>query len=261
MPVALVNPWRVRRFGEGFGELAETDPIDARILARYAQQARQRPSVHRSPEQREMALLARRRRQRVDTIVAEKNRLEHAEAWIRRDIQSLIVVLERRVAKLDRQLDRLIAADPEKQVVAKRLQTAACVGPGIARMLVAELPELGTLDRRQIAALVGVAPFARDSGRKRGTRWIRAGRPAPRTALHLAAVNGARFNPMLRCFYERLIGAGKPPKLAFIALARKLLTILNAMIRDNVDWQTIPAQKLDRTTVACWAGVTRSSAE
>ena len=104
-------------------------------------------------------------------------------------------------------------------------------------MLIAELPELGALDRRQIAALVGVAPFARDSGRKQRTRWIRAGRAAPRTALYLAAMNGARFNPVLRRFYARLIDAGKPPKLALIALARKLLTILNAMIRDGVDWQ------------------------
>jgi len=183
-----------------------------------------------------MSHLARRRRQLVAMIVAEKNRLENADPCIRRDLKTLIQILERRVAKLDVRLDRIIAAHREKRELAERLQTAPCVGPGIARTLVAELPEIGTLGRRQIAALVGVAPFARDSGRKQGTRWIRAGRAAPRTALYLAAMNGARFNPVLRRFYQRLIEAGKPPKLALIALARKLLTILNAMVRDRTNW-------------------------
>jgi transposase len=237
VPVAHVNPWRVRRFGEGLGQLAKTDPIDARILARFADQARPNPTAPKSPVQRELGHLTRRRRQLIAMIVAEKNRLENADPSIRRDIQSLVQVLERRVAKLDQRLDGIIHADSEKHQLAERLQTAPCVGPGIARTLIAELPELGALDRRQIAALVGVAPFARDSGRKQGTRWIRAGRAAPRTALYLAAMNGARFNPVLRGFYQRLIQAGKPPKLALIALARKLLTILNAMVRDSKNWQ------------------------
>lgn len=237
VPVALVNPWRVRRFAEGLGELAKTDPIDARLLARFADQARPAPTAPKSPEQRETGHLARRRRQLITMIVAEKNRLEHADACVRRDLQTLIQILERRVAKLDDRLDPAIHADVEKRELAERLQSAPCVGPGIARTLIAELPELGALDRRQIAALVGVAPYARDSGRKQGARWIRAGRAAPRTALYLAALNGARFNPVLRRFYTRLIEAGKPPKLALIALARKLLTILNAMARDRSDWQ------------------------
>jgi transposase len=237
VPVALVNPWRVRRFGEGLGELAKTDAIDARLLARFAEQVRPTATAPRSPEEREISHLARRRRQLVAMIVAEKARLENADPCVRRDLKSLIQVLERRVAKLDTRLDRIIDAHREKREIAERLQTAPCVGPGIARTLIAELPELGTLSRRQVAALVGVAPFARDSGRKQGTRWIRAGRAAPRTALYLAAMNGARFNPVLRRFYARLVDAGKPPKLALIALARKLLIILNAMVRDRADWR------------------------
>ena len=170
-------------------------------------------------------------------IVAEKSRLDTASSVIRRDIQSLVGVLERRVIKLDGKIDAAIAADPEKSENHERLQSAPSVGPGVARALIVDLPELGALGRREIASLVGLAPFARDSGRKTGQRRIRAGRSAPRTALYLAAMNGARFNPVLRPMYERMIAAGKPPKVAFIALARKLLTILNAMVRDGTNWE------------------------
>jgi len=237
MPVALVNPWRVRRFGEGLGVLAKTDPLDARVLALFGERAQPAKRPLPGPRQRELADLVRRRRQLITIIVAEKSRLETASKTIRRDIESVVKMLERRVSKLDQKIDAAIAADPERTDTFERLQTVPSVGPGVARALVIDLPELGSLGRRQIASLVGVAPFARDSGKKSGYRRIRAGRAAPRTALYLAAMNGARFNPVLKAMYERMIEAGKPPKVALIALARKLLTILNAMVRDGRDWQ------------------------
>jgi transposase len=188
-----------------------------------------------------MADLVSRRRQLIAMIVAEKSRLDSASPIIKRDIQSLVRILERRVQKLDGRIDVAIADDPETSETRTLLETAPSVGPGVARTLVVDLPELGALGRREIASLVGVAPYAKDSGRKRGVRRIRGGRTGPRTALYLAAMNGARFNPVLKAFYLRLREAGKPPKLAFIALARKLLTILNAMVRDRTTWRKATA--------------------
>lgn len=237
LPVVLVNPWRVRRFGQGLGVLAKTDPIDARILALYGERARPARRPLPGPRQRRMADLVRRRRQLIAMVVAEKSRLDTASPAIRRDIQAVVKVLEKHVAKLDERIDAAIAADSEKAENRDRLQSAPSVGPGVARALLVDLPELGALGRRQISSLVGLAPFANDSGRKTGKRSIRAGRSGPRSALYLAAMNGSRFNPVLKAFYTRLIAAGKPPKLAFIALARKLLSILNAMVRDGTTWQ------------------------
>jgi transposase len=237
LPVILVNPWRVRRFGEGLGILAKTDSIDARVLALYGERAEPPQRAIPGPRQREMAALVRRRRQLIAMTVAEKNRLENASSVVRRDIQALVKVLKRRVVKLDERIDGAIADDPTKAEIRERLESAPCVGPGIARALIVDLPELGTLGRRQIASLVGIAPFANDSGKMSGHRRIRAGRSGPRTALYLAAMNGSRFNPVLKAMYERLRAAGKPPKVAFIAIARKLLTILNAMVRDATNWK------------------------
>lgn len=236
LPVILVNPWRVRRFGEGLGILAKTDPLDARVLAVFGERARPPRSPLPGARQRELADLARRRRQLIAMIVAEKNRLEPSSKTIARDIKSLVQILERRVVKVDEKIGELIAEDAARAENWKRLQTAPSVGPAVARTLIIDLPELGSLGRRQIASLVGIAPFAKDSGKKSGYRRIRAGRAAPRTAMYLAAMNGARFNPVLKAMHERMIAAGKPPKVALIALARKLLTILNAMVRDGTDW-------------------------
>jgi transposase len=237
LPVVLVNPWRVRRFSEGMGVLAKTDPVDARILALFGERARPPRRPLPGPTQRQLADLIRRRRQLIAMVTAEKNRLDTATAVIKRDINALVKILERRVAKIDERIDTAIASDPEKAENWERLQTTPSVGPGVARALIIDLPELGSLGRKQIASLVGLAPFAKDSGRKAGHRRIRAGRSAPRTALYLAAMNAARFNPTLKPVYDRMIAAGKPPKVAFIALARKLLTILNAMVRDGTTWQ------------------------
>jgi len=234
LPVVVVNPWRVRRFGEGLGKLAKTDRIDAQLLALFGERAN--PPIRALSRGPETALIARRR-QLIEMLVAERNRLGLATKAVRREIASLIRILERRIVRLDHQIDGLLQADPERRETNAILQSAPSVGPGVARTLLVDLPELGRLSPKQIASLVGLAPFARDSGRKKGQRSVRAGRAAPRTALYLAAMNGARFNPVLRSFYERLRAAGKPPKLAFIALAQKLLTILNAMVRDRAPWR------------------------
>lgn len=239
LPVVLVNPWRVRRFGEGLGVLAKTDQLDARILALYGERAMPESRPVPGPRERAMADLVRRRRQLISMIVAEKNRLETTSKAIRKDIEGVVSILERRVAKLDEKIDQAIQADDEKAELWSRLLSVPSVGPGVARALIVDLPELGQLSRRQISSLVGLAPFAKDSGRKSGVRRIRAGRAAPRSALYLAAMNGARFNPVLKPMYERLLEAGKPKKVALIAIARKLLTILNAMARDRKDWAKV----------------------
>jgi transposase len=237
LPVLVVKPWQVRRLGEGLGILAKTDSIDAHVLALFGERAAPPLRPISGPEERQMANLVQRRRQLIAMIVADKNRLEHATCMVRRDILALIKVLERRVMKLDDCIDAAIAADATKAEIRRRLEAVPCIGPGIARVLIVELPELGTLGRKQIASLVGIAPFANDSGKKSGHRRIRAGRSGPRTALYLAAMNASRFNPVLKPMYERLLAAAKPPKVAYIAIARKLLTILNAMVRDGTNWQ------------------------
>ena len=241
LPVVQVNPVRVRRFAEGMGVLAKNDALDARVLALFGEKAEPMQRPQRSARQRLLTDLAVRRRQLIGMITAEKNRLEHARGWARRDVQSLLRVLEGRVERLDQEIDRVVGQDPKQRGDFERLQTVPGVGPKVARTLVIDLPELGTLDRRRIASLVGVAPYARDSGQKCGSRSIHGGRSAPRTALYLAAMVGSRFNPELAGMKRRLQAAGKPPKVILIAIARKLLTILNALVRDQTEWKTVPA--------------------
>ena len=241
LPVVQVNPVRVRRVAEGMGVLAKNDALDARVLALFGEKAEPMQRPQRSARQRLLTDLAVRRRQLIGMITAEKNRLEHARGWARRDVQSLLRVLEGRVERLDQEIDRVVGQDPKQRGDFERLQTVPGVGPKVARTLVIDLPELGTLDRRRIASLVGVAPYARDSGQKCGSRSIHGGRSAPRTALYLAAMVGSRFNPELAGMKRRLQAAGKPPKVILIAIARKLLTILNALVRDQTEWKTVPA--------------------
>jgi transposase len=234
--VALVNPWRVRRFGEGLGLLAKTDSIDARLLARFARQVAPSETAPRSPEKRRLSTYTSRRRQLIAMIVAEKARLENAEPWSRQSIDDVVRLLERRVAKIDALIDEVIARDDGLRANRDLIQSVPCVGPGITRTLLVELPELGTISRKQVASLVGLAPYARDSGRKHGPRNIRSGRHAPRSALYLAALNASRFHPDMKVFYERLRAGGKPPKVALIAVARKILTSVNAIVRDQRMW-------------------------
>jgi transposase len=237
LPVVVVNPRRVRSFGQSLGVLAKTDAIDARLLALFGEKVE--PPIRPIPQgtDRLLADLVARRRQLVAMVVAEKNRRETACETVRRSIAAVLRLLEKQLRQLEQRIEALLLQDPERAELADLLQTVPGVGPGVARTLLVDLPELGHLSRREVASLVGVAPYARDSGTLRGLRRIRGGRASVRTALYLAAMTGARFNPVLRDLYQRLRQIGKPPKLAFVALARKLLTILNAIARERTAWQ------------------------
>jgi transposase len=237
LPVVVVNPCRVRRFGQGMGILAKTDALDARLLAQFGEKVEPPIRPIRQGRDRLLADLVARRRQLIALVVAEKNRRETACEAVQRSIRKVLSMLERELAGLDERIDQELLADAERAELHELLQTVPGVGPGVARTLLVDLPELGHLGRREIASLVGVAPFARDSGTFRGVRRVRGGRASVRTALYLAAMTASRFNPELRDFYQRLRKEGKPPKLAFVAVARKLMVILNAMAREGTAWK------------------------
>lgn len=239
LPVAVVNPRQVRDFARALGRLAKTDRIDAQVLALFG--ARVQPAPRPLPDEgtQELEAVLLRRRQLLDMLHAERQRLPHARGReVRRNLRAHIRWLEHSLIDTDATLEALIQASPLWRVQDHLLQSVPGVGPTLARTLLAQLPELGHLDRRQIAALVGVAPLACDSGTHRGRRQCWGGRPALRSVLYMAALVAARWNPVLRAFYARLRAAGKPAKVALIAVARKLLTILNAMLRDQRPWQT-----------------------
>lgn len=238
LPVIVVNPRRVRSFGEGLGYMAKTDAIDARLLALFAEKAQPpiRPILQGTD--RLLADLVARRRQLISMIVAEKSRRDTAAPAVRRTIEPVLRTLQRLVRELERRIDTTLQEDLERAELLALLQTVPGVGPGIARTLLIDLPELGHLGRREIASLVGVAPFAKDSGTVRGYRRIRGGRASVRTVLYLGAMTASRFNPVLRELYERLRTTGKPAKLAYVAVARKLLTILNAVARERAAWHS-----------------------
>jgi transposase len=238
LPVAVVNPRQVRDFARALGRLAKTDRIDAQVLALFG--ARVQPAPRPLPDEatQELEAVLLRRRQLLEMLHAERQRLPRARGReVRRNLQAHIRWLEHSLIDTDATLEALIQASPLWRVQDHLLQSVPGVGPTLARPLLAQLPELGHLDRRQIAALVGVAPLARDSGTHRGRRQCWGGRPALRSVLYMAALVAARWNPVLRAFYARLRAAGKPGKVALVAVARKLLTILNAMLRDQRRWQ------------------------
>ena len=237
LPIVVAGPDRVRHFARALGIRAKTDRIDAAVLAQYAE--RVRPEVRTGPTvaARALAALAARRRQLTTMRAAEKNRLTTVTPALRADIRLHLRWLTRRILRLDTEIATAIAADADRAAEAARLQTVPGVGPVVAHTLAAELPELGHLGRRQIAALVGLAPFPRDSGTLRGTRAIWGGRAVVRTALYLAAMSSVRCNPPLRDFYRRLVSAGKPKKAALTATAHKLLTVLNTMARAGTSWR------------------------
>jgi len=237
LPVVVVNPRRVRSFGEGMGFLAKTDAIDARLLALFGEKAEPEIRPILQGTDRLLADLVARRRQLIAIIVAEKNRRETAAPAVLRTIAAVLRTLEKQVRELEERIDTMLRQDADRAELLELLQTVPGVGPAVARTLLIDLPELGHLGRREIASLVGVAPFARDSGTFRGARRIRGGRASVRTALYLAAMTASRFNPVMTATYQRLRQAGKPPKLAFVAVARKLLVALNAIARDRVAWQ------------------------
>lgn len=237
LPLVVVNPAQVRAFAAALGQRAKTDPIDAAVIARFAEATR--PAVRPLPDAETQALadLVTRRRQIVAMIVAEKQRQKRAPRRTRKSIQRLLKALETELSSLDRDIDDAVRGSPAWREKEDLLASVPGVGPVTARTLIAELPELGSLDRRQVAALAGLAPFTRQSGRWRGKSFIGGGRASVRTALFMSAQAAKRFNPLLAAFHQRLIAAGKPKMVAIIAVARKLLTILNAILRDKKPWQ------------------------
>ena len=243
--VVIANPRQVRDFAKATGQLGKTDELDAQILALFAE--RVRPPVRPLPDAaaRELDAILGRRRQVIDMITAEKNRLGFALKPVQKGIEKHIRWLERQLGDVDDDLDDLIRKSPIWKAQSDLLRDVPGVGPNLARTLIAELPELGRLSHKEIAALVGVAPFARDSGLMRGKRMVWGGRAPVRTALYLSIWSASKWNPVIRRFYERLRAKGKPPKVAQVACMRKLLTILNAMVRDGREWDpSIPLDQL-----------------
>lgn len=238
LPIVVVNPRQVRDFAKALGRLAKTDTLDAQVLALFAE--RVRPAFRALPDEatRWLEALLARRRQLVEMRVAEQNRRGLAPRPLRRSITQHIRWLERQLADVDRELHETIQQSPLWLARATLLQSAPGVGPGLSYTLIGLLPELGRLNRKEIAALVGVAPFARDSGQWRGPRTIWGGRAAVRTMLYMGALVATRHNVAIRGLYHRLVAAGKPKKVALVACMRKLLIMLNAMVRTNRPWQS-----------------------
>jgi len=237
LPLVVLNPRQVRDFAKATGQLAKTDAIDARILARFGQAVRPEVRSLKPLELRKLDDLNTRRRQIVEMLTAEQNRLVSAPEWIRPDIEDLIAILKKRLAAINRDLNKLIRKSPLWREKDKILQSFPGVGPITASTIIAALPELGTLTRRQIAALVGVAPLNCDSGTHKGKRKIWGGRADIRSVLYMCAMTAARCNPVIRPFYQKLLRAGKPNKVARTACMRRVLVILNAMMRSNACWQ------------------------
>ena len=237
LPVVVANPRQVRNFARATGQLAKTDRLDARILALFGE--RLRPEVRPLPDDaaRLLDALLTRRRQISGMIVAERNRQGFAPAPLKKSIDKHIRWLERELDGVDAALSNAIQASPVWRAKEALYRGVPGIGPVISRTLIADLPELGRLSRREIATLVGLAPLARDSGTMKGKRMVFGGRAPVRSALYMAAVVGVRHNPVIRTFYLRLRERGKPPKLALIACAHKLLTILNAMARTGEPWR------------------------
>jgi transposase len=237
LPVVVVNPAQVRAFATALGKRAKTDPIDAAVIARFV--AATRPEVRPLPdaETRMLSDLITRRRQIIQMMVAERQREKRAPARTKKSILRLLKALQKELTAIDDDIDDAVRGSPAWREKEDLLASVPGVGSIIARTLLADLPELGTLDRRQVAALVGLAPFTRQSGQWRGRSFIAGGRATVRSALFMGAMVAVRFNPQLRAFRDRLVAAGKPKLLAIIAVARKLLTILNAIIRDKTPWQ------------------------
>jgi transposase len=237
LPVAVANPAQIRAFARAIGQRAKTDPIDAGVIAHFGEATgvTARPLPDEATQQ--LADLVARRRQIVEMIGSEKQREKRANPRIKKSIGRLVKALERELSSVETDIDDAVRGSPAWREKEDLMSSVPSVGPAISRTLIAELPELGTLDRKQIAALVGFAPFTRQSGRWRGKSLIAGGRANVRRTLFMGAMVAARFNPVLKVFYERLVAAGKPKKVALIAVARKLLTILNAIVRDGTPWK------------------------
>ena len=239
LPVVVINPRQVRDFAKATGKLAKTDAIDAHLIARFGEAVRPELRLLKDQEAQKLTALITRRRQIVEMITAEKNRLNAAPKWTSKDIQTNISWLEKCLKKVDKDLKNLLKKSPVWREKDEILQSTPGVGPVLSMTLLSGLPELGNLNRKEIAALVGVAPLNRDSGLFRGKRMIWGGRANIRSVLYMSATCAMRFNPTIRIFYERLRLAGKLHKVAITACMRKLLVILNTMIKNRTYWSTV----------------------
>ena len=237
VPVALVNPGRVREFAKSLGLLAKTDKLDAHLLARFGEAAKLPPTILPDEAVQQLSALMARRRQLIEMLVMEKNHLLSTRLSLRAGVQEHLTWLEHEIDQLTQQIHQNLQDTPGFRDKDRILRSVKGVGPITRSILLSDLPELGQLDRQQIAALVGVAPFNDDSGRHRGQRRIKGGRASVRQVLYMATLAAARFNPTIRTFYQRLLACGKKKKVALVACLRKLLTILNAMIRDMTPWR------------------------
>lgn len=244
LPAALVHPGRVRYFAKGLGILCKTDRIDARVLRRFGKLASPRLAEKRSKNEAELQSLVSCRRQLNVTRVQQKNRRGATSSKSAlRSIDKIIEALDKQIALLDKQIRELIDADDQFKHLDKLLQSVPGVGPTLSATLASELRELGQTDHRQITALVGVAPYACESGKFAGQRSIRGGRTAVRCVLYMASITAIRVNPVIKPLYQRLVAAGKKKKVAIVACMRKLLALLNAMIRDGVSWDQLNVVK------------------
>ena len=242
LPVVVVNPRQARDFARATGQLAKTDALDARALAHFADVIRPTPRPLPDTQTQELRALLGRRQQLIGMRTAEQNRLAGTSGRLTQDIEAHIAWLNTRIATLDDALETLLRASPLWRANDALLQSVPGIGPVCARTLLLELPELGTLTRQQIAALVGVAPLNCDSGTLRGRRMIWGGRAHVRTVLYMGTLVATRFNPQIKAFYQRLLAAGKLKKVALTACMRKLLTMLNAMLKHRTSWQAQEVQ-------------------
>lgn len=238
LPLVVVNPAQVRHFAQAVGKRAKTDPIDAAVIARFAEAVKPQPRALPDAAARLLAELVGRRRQIIEMLVAERQREKRADAArVRKSLARHIAALEKELPVIDHDIDTMVRGSPVWREKENLLISFPGIANTLARTVLAEVPEIGSLHRRQIASLVGIAPYTRRSGRWKGKSMIAGGRSAARTALFMAALSAIRCNPVLRAFYQHLLAAGKPKMVALIAVARKILTILNAMLRDKKPWQ------------------------
>lgn len=238
--VSVMNPMRVREFAKSQGILAKTDKIDARLIAHFGQVTQPAGTPPQSEAEAYLSACVERRRQLVIMVTTEKNRLSTCPQSMRRDIEDHIAFMEHRIDELEEEMHALIQEDAQKQARSAQIDSMPGVGPVTATTLVADLPELGKLTRQEVAALVGVAPFNKDSGKKRGKRKTKGGRASIRRVLYMAALSASKCNPVIRAFYQCLLNRGKEKKVALVACMRKMLGILNAMVRKGQSWRLLP---------------------
>lgn len=238
IPCAVVNPREVRDFARATKKLAKTDSIDARVLAHFAAVIKPEVRPLSDEDSAELEALLARRRQIVEMITAEKNRSHTARQAVSQDIKDHIVYLQKKLADIDSNLSGKLKESPAQKLREELLRSVPGVGPTLSMTLLIDLPELGQLNRRQIAALAGIAPLNRDSGAYRGKRRIWGGRPHVRATLYMAALVATRFNPVIEAFYDRLCAAGKAKKVALVACMHKMLNILNAILKHGIAWRS-----------------------